>query len=192
MSKRKPSKDSDSPKPAAKAQRAAQAIVKSPTEPVAKHDDLEQAASSTEHAATALQAVSRSKHISPKQALLVEHPATALQAEAPPQHNNPEREAVVGGNPATALQDDCRLTMTNSDSKKALHFSFAAANVPALQSKLQEMGQANVQFAFEFAERLATMKSPVEFLVVIAEFTNKRIAMFQKYSKEMAEFSAMR
>ena len=54
------------------------------------------------------------------------------------------------------------------------------------------MAQANMTFAFEFSQRLATIRSPLEFLNVIAEFTSKRITMFGKYSKEMAEFSAKR
>jgi len=177
MSKRKPSKHSHSPKMAAKAQRAAQAIVRSPSD--SRLRSLR--AGSTE---------SPPKHNDPKEALLVENPATALQTESPPKHNDPEQEALLVENPATALQDDCKRTMT--ESKKALGFSSAAANVRAYQAKLLEMAQANMQFAFEFAQRLATIRSPVEFLSVIAEFTNRRIAMFQKYSKEMAEFSALR
>ena len=46
-----------------------------------------------------------------------------------------------------------------------------------------------MQFAFEFAQRLAATRSPVEFLGVTAEFTSKRNAMFLKHSKEMAELS---
>jgi hypothetical protein len=205
MSKRKPSKHSHSPK-AAKAQRAAQAIVRSPsdsrlrslgagsTEPARKHNNNpKQEALPVEDPATALQTESRPKHNDPKQdALLVEHPATALQTESPPKHNDPEQEALLVENPATALQDDCKRTMTDNESKKALGFSSAAANVRAYQAKLLEMAQANMQFAFEFAQRLATIRSPVEFPGVIAEFTNRRIAMFQKHSKEMAEFSALR
>ena len=57
----------------------------------------------------------------------------------------------------------------------------------AYQAKLLEMAQANMPFAFEFSQRLATIRSPLEFLNVIAEFTSKRIAMFGEYSKEMAE-----
>jgi phasin protein len=203
MSKRKPSKHSHSPK-AAKAQRAAQAIVRSPsdsrlrslgagsTEPARKHNNNpKQEALPVEHPATALQTESRPKHNDPKQdALLVEHPATALQTESPPKHNDPEQEALLVENPATALH--CKRTMTDNESKKALGFSSAAANVRAYQAKLLEMAQANMQFAFEFAQRLATIRSPVEFPGVIAEFTNRRIAMFQKHSKEMAEFSALR
>ena len=179
MSKRKPSKHSHSPKMAAKAQRAAQAIVRSPSD--SRLRSLR--AGSTE---------SPPKHNDPKEALLVENPATALQTESPPKHNDPKQEALLVENPATTLQDDCRQTITDNDSKKALEFSSAVANARAYQAKLLEMAQANMQFAFEFAQRLAMIRSPVEFLSVIAEFTNKRIAMFQKYSKEMAEFSVLR
>ena len=62
----------------------------------------------------------------------------------------------------------------------------------AYQAKLLEIAQANMQFAFEFAQRFATIRSPVEFLKVIEELTSKRIAMFRKYSKEMAELSTKR
>jgi hypothetical protein len=95
-------------------------------------------------------------------------------------------------NPETALQDDSK-RMTENNSKKGIDFlSSANANVRAYQAKLLEIAQANMQFAFEFAQRLATIRSPVEFPNVIAEFTNKRIAMFRKHSTEMAELSAKR
>lgn len=177
MAKRKPSKHSRSPKIAAKAQRAAQAVVRSPSD--SRLRSL--GAGSTE---------SSPKRNDPKQ--LIENPVTALQAESPPKHNDPKQEALLIGKPATTLQDDCRQTMTDNASKTALDFSSAAANVRAYQAKLLEMVQANMQFTFEFAQRLAAIRSPLEFLGVIAEFTNKRIAMFQKYSKEMAEFSLLR
>jgi hypothetical protein len=83
--------------------------------------------------------------------------------------------------------------MTENDSKKGIDFlSSANAIVRAYQAKLLEMAQANMQFAFEFAQRLATIRSPLEFPSVIAEFTSKRIAMFRKYSTEMAELSTKR
>ena len=82
--------------------------------------------------------------------------------------------------------------MTDNDSKKGLVFSSPTASVRAYQAKLLEMAQANMQLAFEFAQRLATIRSPVEMLSVIAEFTSKRIAMFQKYSIEMAELGTKR
>ena len=117
---------------------------------------------------------------SKKEAHLIENPVTALQ-----------QEALLVENPATALQDDCKKTLTDNDSKKGFDFSSAPANVWAFQAKLLEMAQANMQFAFEFVQ-LATIRSPVEFLSVNAEFTSKRIDMFRKHSKEMAELSTKR
>ena len=110
----------------------------------------------------------------------------------PKRHNDSKQEALVVERPATALQDDFKKTMMDNDSKKGFDFSSATANVLAYQAKLLEMAQANIQFAFEFAQRLATIRSPVEFLSVNAEFTSKRMAMFLKYSKEMAELSTKR
>ena len=107
-------------------------------------------------------------------------------------HNDSNQEVPLVEQPATALQDDSKQTMTDNDSKKGFVFSSATANVRAYQAKLLEMAQANIQLAFEFAQRLATIRSPVEVLSVIAEFTSKRIAMFQRYSIEMAELATKR
>jgi hypothetical protein len=171
MSKRNPataSKHAHSPKIAAKAQRAAQAIVRSP-----KDSRLRSVATGS------TESLPKRHNESKQEAPLVENPVTALQQEAP-----------LVENPVTALQDDCKQTMTDNDSKNV--FSSATANVRAYQAKLLEMAQANMQLAFEFAQRLATIRSPVEILSVIAEFTSKRIAMFQKYSIEMAELGTKR
>jgi hypothetical protein len=173
MSKRNPataSKHAHSPKIAANAQRAAQAIIRSP-----KDSRLR----SVETGST--ESLPKRHNASNQEAPLVENPVTALQQEAP-----------LVENPVTALQDDRKQTMTDNDSKKGFDFSSATANVRAYQAKLLEMAQANMQFAFEFAQRLATIRSPVEFLGVNAEFTSKRIAMFRKHSKEMAELSTKR
>jgi len=159
MSKHKPataSKHAHRPKIAAKAQRAAQAIVRSPKD-------------------------SRLRS------------AGAGSTESPPKlHIDSPQEALAIESPATAIKDDCNQTMTDNVSKKATHFSSATANVRAYQAKLLEMAQANMQFAFEFAQRLATIRSPVEFPSVIAEFSSKRIAMFRKHSTEIAELSTKR
>ena len=94
-------------------------------------------------------------------------------------------------NPVTALQKDFKKAMTVNSLSKGFDLFSGTANVHAYQVKLLEMAQANRTFAFEFSQRLATIRSPLEFLkIVIAEFTSKRIAMFGKYSKEMAELSA--
>jgi len=159
MSKRKPataSKHFRSPKIAAKAQRAAQAVVRSP-----KDSHLRSAGAGT--------------------------------TELPPKRpDNSQQEALLVANPVTVSQDDYKQTMTDTGSKNGTNFSLAMANVPAYHAKLVEMAQANMQFAFEFAQRLAAIRSPVDFPIVIAEFTSKRIAMFGKYSKEMAELSTKR
>jgi hypothetical protein len=154
MSKHNPataSKHAHSPKIAAKAQRAAQAIVRSPKD-------------------------SRLRSVE-----------TGSTESSPRRHNDSKQEAPLVENPVTALQDARKQTMTDNDSKKGFDFSLATANERAYQAKLLEMAQANMQFAFEFAQRLATIRSPVEFPSVIAELTGKRIAMFRQHSKEMAE-----
>jgi Phasin protein len=159
MRERKPataSKHARSPKIAAKAQRATQAIVRSPKVRL--------------------------------------RPVAAGSAESSlDRHNDPKPVApLVIQNPVTALQEDFKQTMTDKSLSKAFDLSSATANVRAFQAKLLEMAQANMTFAVEFSPRLATIRSPVEFLNVIAEFTSKRIAMFGKYSQEMAELSTKR
>jgi hypothetical protein len=167
MSKRKPA-HGRGPTTAAKAQRAAQAIVRSP-----KDSHLRSARAGTT-------ASPRRRPEEPQQeSLLVDNPVTAM-------------EPVTALEPVAALQDDCKQTMMQNVSKKGIDFSSAGANVWAYQAKLLEMAQANMQFAFEFAQRLSTIRSPVEFPSVIAEFTSKRIAMFRKHSTEMAKLSTER
>jgi hypothetical protein len=90
-----------------------------------------------------------------------------------------------------ALQADFKQPMAVSDPETS-PFSLATTNVQAYQAKLLEVMQANMQFAFEFAQRLAATRSPVEYLGVIAAFTSKRVEMFRKHSKEMAELSTWR
>jgi hypothetical protein len=159
MSKRKPA-HGRGPTTAAKAQRAAQAIVRSPKD--------------SRSARAGTTASPRRRPEEPQQeSLLVDNPVTALE-------------------PVAALQDDCKQTMMHNVSKKGIDFSSAGANVWAYQAKLLEMAQANMQFAFEFAQRLSTIRSPVEFPSVIAEFTSKRIAMFRKHSTEMGKLGTER
>jgi hypothetical protein len=159
MSKRRPattSKHAHSPKIAAKAQRATQAVVRS-----AKDSRL--------------------------------RPVGFRSTESPPKrHDDSQQETLLVENPVTALQDYSKQAMTDNDSNKGIDFSSATANVRAYQAKLMEIAQANMQFAFEFVQRLATIRSPVEFPTVIAEFTSKRVAMFRKHSTEMAKLGTQR
>jgi hypothetical protein len=102
-----------------------------------------------------------------------------------------KQDALLAENPVTALQDDGLRTMTHN-LNKGFDLSSAAANLRAYQAKLLEMAQADMQFGFDFTQRLAAIRSPVDFPSVIAEFTSRRISMFQKYSREMVELSARR
>jgi hypothetical protein len=117
---------------------------------------------------------------------------TEGSTESLPERSDSPREVSLVQNPATAAQDDFKQTIRDNDSKSGFDLSSATANVRAYQAKLLEIAQANMQFAFEFAQRFATIRSPVEFLKVIEEFSSRRIAMFRKYSKEMAELSIHR
>jgi Phasin protein len=166
MSKRKlttASKHARRPKIAAKAQRATQAIVKSPK--VRRRSVAEDSAESSPKPRN------DSKPVAP-----LAKPVAPLVIE----------------NPVTAIQEDFKKTMAVNSLGKGFDLSAATANVRAYQAKLLEMAQANMTFAFEFSQRLATIRSPLEFVNVVAEFTSKRIAMFGKYSKEMAELSTKR
>ena len=162
MRKRKPataSKHVRNPKIAAKAQRATQAIVRSPK-------------------VRLLRAATGSAHPSPKRpndSKTLATPGTSLVIE----------------NAVPAPQDDVAQKMTEIPSK-GLDSSSAVENVRAYQTKLLEMAQANMTFALEFSQRLATIRSPVEFFTVITEFTSSRIAMFGKYTEEMAELTFKR
>jgi len=109
----------------------------------------------------------------------------AGSTESPPErHDDPKPQAPLVEQPAIALQEQ---TMKDIDSKHGFDFSPSTAKVQAYQAKLLELTQANMQFAFEFAAKLAAIRSPVEIFSVIVEFTSKRIAMFQKFAIEMAE-----
>ena len=147
------SKHARRPKIAAKAQKAAQAIVKSPM-----------------------------------------RSAGAGPTESPPKrHNESPQEPLLVENLATPLEEDHgKQTMTDKTLSKEIYFSAATATVSAYQAKLLEMAQANTQLAFECAQRLATIRSPLEFPIVIAEFTSKRVTMFRKHSTELAELSIKR
>lgn len=87
----------------------------------------------------------------------------------------------------TASQDGSQMRSDNSLTK-GFDFSLATANMQAYQATILEMAQANVQFTFEFGQRLATTRSPFEFFAVIAEFAGRRIDLFMSYSKEMAGY----
>ena len=98
-------------------------------------------------------------------------------------HDDSKQEAPLAEHPAIALEQ----TMRDIVPKHGFDFSPSTAKVRAYQAKLLELTQVNMQFPFEFAAKLAAIRSPVEIFSVIVEFTSKRIALFQKFSIEMAE-----
>jgi hypothetical protein len=165
MSKRKPaiaSKRTRSPKIAARAQRNKQAIVRSP-----KDNSLRSVAAGSAESPRNLHEDSKQKDS------IVENRVAALKADALK---------------AAALPDGGSQMMSDTNPKKGFDFSLATASMPAYQAKLLEMAQANIRFAFEFSQRLATIRSPFELFAVIAEFTSRWIGMFGEYPKEMAAY----
>jgi predicted ATP-binding protein involved in virulence len=107
-------------------------------------------------------------------------------------HDEAKPELPVVENETTALQHDVSPMMTSNNSGNWSDFSLAIAYMQAFQAKLFEMGQANMQLAFEFTQRIAATRSPFEILSVLIEFTSKPIDMFQKYTKELAELNTRR
>ncbi len=74
-----------------------------------------------------------------------------------------------------------------SEERKRFDVFSAAASAQGYQAKLLEISNANMTLAFEFAQRLARIRSPLEFIAASSEFTGKRIAMFLRHSKEIGE-----
>jgi hypothetical protein len=132
------------------------------------------------------QAVVRSPKDGSLRSIAAESPDSPLEALDESKQQTPIVEN------RAALQDGLSQKMTDNNAKKGLDFSLPMANMQAYQATLLEVTQANMQFAFEFGQRLATTRSPFEFLAVIAEFTGRRIVMIGKHSKELAANSFWR
>jgi hypothetical protein len=81
--------------------------------------------------------------------------------------------------PAT-LQDRVNQSMTSNAIAGGLQPVSATAQIHAYQAELLDFVLANMQFAFELAHGLATIKSPLDVFDVTTEFTGKRIALFEK------------
>jgi hypothetical protein len=199
MSNRKPAtaakRAHTSKKVAQKAQRAAQAVVRSS---IARRAP---AADSTRSAPEPQSDAGRETHLvdSPAMVLQDDSKQTMTAAEPKSEPGFPSAVASAGAyeahpvdNPAMVLQDGSKQTMTATEPKREPGFPSAMASAGAYQAKLLEMAQADMKLALEFAQRLAWMRSPFEFPSVITEFTTKRIDMFRKHSKEMAELTIKR
>jgi hypothetical protein len=160
MSKRKPARvatHAHNPGVARKAQRAAQARARSPKKAA--------------HRSAGTGSTELHPRYDDSQRDHVETPEPVVE--------NPE---VLVGRTEAALRDDSD-QMRDNNSTDGTRSSSAGASVWEYQSKLLEFAQANMRLSFEFAQRLATMRSPIEFPSVIAEFTSRRIATFRKHSR---------
>jgi hypothetical protein len=104
-------------------------------------------------------------------------------------HDNQKHEAPIVENRTPLFQDASSQMIRGSDPRKGPDFPLAVAYLQGYQAKLLEIAQANMQFALEFAQRLAAIRSPFECFAVIAEFTSKRFEMVMKHSKDMAELN---
>jgi hypothetical protein len=113
---------------------------------------------------------------------------TPIVHDDPEQVDNRARALALEAILQASLQSDLGQQMRDNNPKKGFDFSLPVANLQAYQAKLLEATQANMQFAFEFIQRLATVRSPFEFWAVIAEFTGRRVIMIGKHSKELAAF----
>jgi hypothetical protein len=91
-----------------------------------------------------------------------------------------EKPAMVASvSEKSTMQDNGQPTMTQNDLLKAFNVFSATTNVAAYQRKLPEFVQAYMQLGFEFAQRLAQIKSPFEIASVFAELAPKQLAIFQ-------------
>jgi hypothetical protein len=61
----------------------------------------------------------------------------------------------------------------------------ATGTMVAYQMKLIELTQAHLQFAFDFSQKITTIRSPFQLADVIVEFTKRRAVMLDKQSAEM-------
>ena len=125
-----------------------------------------------------------------KQTVIKSPKHSPLRLVAAERHEDAKPEAAIAADTAlaliagtaTALQSASKQTMIDVNKRQELAFSSTTANVRAYQVKLLELSQANMQFAFEFATKLAAVRSPVDIFNVMVEFTSRRIAMFQNFS----------
>ncbi|WP_065754181.1 hypothetical protein [Bradyrhizobium paxllaeri] len=123
------------------------------------------------------QAVVKSAKGNPLRSVAAGSIESPLELHADPKQEAPNVEKQV--TPVAEVQD-------RPGQMRWFDFASATGSVVAYQAKLLEMTQANMRFAFEFSQRLLTIRSPFEFADVIVEFTKRRADMFGKQSIEMA------
>jgi len=90
--------------------------------------------------------------------------------------NVEKQEAPIAANPVQVGPSQMR----------GFDFASATGNMVAYQAKLLEMTQANVRSALDCSQKLATIRSPFQFVDLIVEFTKRQADMLEKQSTEMA------
>jgi phasin len=64
-------------------------------------------------------------------------------------------------------------------------YSTAVKGAQDYNNKLIEFTQANTKVAFDFAQRMAGVKSPSEFIELSTEFAQKQLTMLNEQTKEL-------
>ncbi|WP_208829757.1 Phasin protein [Bradyrhizobium neotropicale] len=114
-------------------------------------------------------------------------PVAAGSTESRKRHDESKQKNPITENQMAALQDGLRQRMRDNNTK-GFDLSLVTASLQAYQANFLEMAQVDMQLAFEFGQRLVTIRSPFEFFAVIVEFTSRRIDTFRRYSKQMAAY----
>ena len=100
-------------------------------------------------------------------------------------HDDPKEEAPKVEKQESPIAASAPVQVGRSQ-MRGFDFAEATGNMVAYQAKLLEMTQANMRFALDFSQKLATIRSPFQFVDVIVEFTKRRADMLVKQSTEMA------
>ena len=104
-------------------------------------------------------------------------------------HDDPKEEAPKAEKQEAAIA--ANQVHVGRSQMRGFDFVSATGNMMAYQAKLLEMTQANMRFALEFSQKLATINSQFQFVDVIVEFTKMRADMLVMQSREMAALKTM-
>ena len=120
---------------------------------------------------------------SAKQPLLRSVATGPVESPAELQHEPPqtviEQKPPVEDRTTAIIQDGISQLMRESALKKQPDYSLAP-NMLAYQAKLLEMMHDSLGLAFEFNQRLATIRTPYEVFDLSVEFTKKRIHLITR------------
>lgn len=104
-------------------------------------------------------------------------------------HDDPKEEALKVENQEAPIT--ANPVQVDRSQMRGFDFVSATGNMVAYQAKLLEMTQANMRFALEFSQKLATIRSLFQFVDAIVEFTKMRADMLVMQSREMAALKTM-